>query len=64
MVGLKETVSKIDGRRMWLWRIVDEREIMDVLVQRRRNKHAALKLFRKLLKNQGIRRPFLFAEAE
>ena len=40
---------------MWLWRAVDdEGEVLDMLVQKRRNKHAALKLLRKLLKNQGI----------
>ena len=33
----------------------DEGEVLDVLVQKRRNKHAALKLLRRLLKNQGIR---------
>jgi transposase-like protein len=48
-------VVKIGGRRMYLWRSVDdEGEVLDVLVQRHRNKHAALKLLRKLLKNQGI----------
>ena len=37
------------------WRAVDdEGEVLDVLVQKRRNKHAALKLLRRLLKNQGI----------
>jgi transposase-like protein len=52
---LDEMVVKIGGRRMWLWRAVDdEGEVLDVLVQKRRNKHAALKLFRKLLRNQGI----------
>jgi putative transposase len=52
---LDEMVVKIGGRRMWLWRAVDdEGEVLDMLVQRRRNKHAALKLFRKLLRNQGI----------
>ena len=40
---------------MWLWRAVDdEGEVLDILVQKRRNKHAALKLLRRLLKNQGI----------
>ena len=40
---------------MHLWRAVDdEGEVLDVLVQKRRNKHAALKLLRRLLKNQGI----------
>ena len=53
---LDEMVVKIGGRRMWLWRAVDdEGEVLDVLVQRRRNKAAALKLLRRLLKNQGIR---------
>ena len=48
-------VVRIGGRRMYLWRAVDdEREVLDVLVQKRGNKHAALKLLRRLLKNQGI----------
>lgn len=52
---LDEMVVKIGGRRMWLWRAVDdEGEALDMLVQKRRNKHAALKLFRKLLKHQGV----------
>jgi len=53
---LDEMVVKIGGRRMWMWRAVDdEGEVLDVLVQKRRNKAAALKLLRKLLKNQGVR---------
>ena len=45
----------IRGQRMYLWRAVDdEGEVLDVLVQRRRNKVAALTLLRKLLKNQGV----------
>ena len=41
----------IAGKRFWLWRAVDaEGEVLDVLVQSKRNKHAALKLMRKLLK--------------
>ena len=52
---LDEMVVKIGGRRTYLWRAVDdEGEVLDVLVQKRRNKAAALKLFRKLLKHQGI----------
>lgn len=40
---------------MWLWRAVDdEGEVLDVLVQKRRNEAAASKPMRKLLKNQGI----------
>ena len=39
---------------MFMWRAVDkEGEVLDVLVQKRRNKAAASKLLRKLLKNQG-----------
>jgi putative transposase len=52
---LDEMVVKIRGRRMYLWRAVDdEGEVLDVLVQKRRNKHAALKLLRRLLENLGI----------
>jgi transposase-like protein len=52
---LDEMVVKISGQRMYLWRAVDdEGEVLDVLVQKRSNKAAALKLLRRLLKNQGI----------
>ena len=52
---LDEVVVKMRGRRMYLWRAVDdEGEVLDVLVQKRRNKHAALKLLRRLLRNTGI----------
>ena len=44
----------IAGRQFWLWRAVDdEGEVLDLLVQRRRDKAAAVKL-RKLLKEQGF----------
>ena len=40
---------------MYLWRAVDcEGEVLELLVQSRRNKRAALKLMRKLLKAQGF----------
>ncbi len=46
---------RIGGRKMWLWRAVDdEDDVLDVLVQKRRNKAAALKLLRRLRRNQGI----------
>lgn len=52
---LDEMVVRIGGRRMYLWRAVDdEGVVLDILVQKRRNKAAALKLLRRLLKNQGI----------
>ena len=48
---LDEVYLKIDGRMVYLWRAVDaEGEVLDVLVQSKRNKHAALKLMRKLLR--------------
>src|SRR5437899_3485276 len=52
---LDEIVVRIAGRQMYLWRAVDhEGEILDVLVQRRRDKRAALRLIRKLLRKQGF----------
>ena len=51
---LDEMVAKIAGNRMWLWRAVDdEGEVLDMLVQKRRNTVAALRLLRKLLKHHG-----------
>ena len=53
---LDEMVVRIGGKRMFMWRAVDkEGEVLDVLVQKRRNKAAALKLLRKLLKKQGFK---------
>ncbi len=52
--------SRRDGRdywrrQFWLWRAVDdEGEVLDLLVQRRRDKAAAVKLMHKLLKKQGF----------
>jgi len=52
---LDEMVVSIQSGRMYLWRAVDsEGEILDILVQPRRDKAAALKLMRKLLKQQGF----------
>src|SRR5919112_667438 len=52
---LDETAVRIAGKQMYLWRAVDsEREVPDVLVQRRRDKGAAGKLMRKLLRKQGF----------
>src|SRR3954464_12571556 len=48
---LDEIVVTIQGRRLYLWRPVDvEGEMLDLLVQPRRDKKAALKLLRKLIK--------------
>jgi putative transposase len=52
---LDEVFVRINGQCVYLWRAVDcEGEVLDVLVQSRRNKQAALKLMRKLLKSQGF----------
>jgi putative transposase len=52
---LDEVFVTINGKRMYLWRAVDcEGEVLDILVQSRRDKKAALKLIRKLLKIQGF----------
>ena len=52
---LDEMAVLITGRRFWLWRAVDdEGEVLDLLVQRRRDKTAAVKLMRKLLKKHGF----------
>ena len=52
---LAEVYLMIDGRMVYLWRAVDaEGEVLDVLVQTRRNKRAAPKLKRKLLKKYGF----------
>jgi len=47
-------VVAIQGTRMYLWRAVDsEGEVLDLLVQPKRDTAAALRLMRKLLKKQG-----------
>jgi putative transposase len=53
---LGEMVVSIQGKRMYLWRAVDsEGEVLDLLVQAKRDTAAALRLtiMRKLLKKQG-----------
>src|SRR3954453_5143915 len=51
---LDEVFVQIAGRPMYLWRAVDaEGEVLDVLVQAKRDRRAAQKLMRKLLKRYG-----------
>ena len=48
---LDEVFLSISGKRYYLWRAVDQDgHVLDILVQRRRDKQAAKKFFRKLLK--------------
>jgi putative transposase len=51
---LDEVVIVIAGVKHWLWRAVDHTGfVLDVLVQSRRDKQAAKRLLRNLLKRQG-----------
>ena len=51
---LDEVFCKINGRLVYLWRAVDQSgEVLDILVQKRRDTKAAKRFFRKLLK--GLR---------
>ncbi len=53
---LDEVFVRIEGKLAYLWRAVDdEGTVLDVVVQTRRNRKAALRLITKLLKNQGVR---------
>jgi len=53
---LDEMVCTIGGERVFLWRAVDdEGEVLDLVVQKRRNTRAALKLLNRLLRNQGVK---------
>jgi putative transposase len=46
-----EMFVSINGKRHYLWRAVDQDgEVLDILVQKRRDKHAAIRFLRKLLK--------------
>jgi hypothetical protein len=50
---LDEMAVMIAGTQFWLWRAVDdEGEVLDLLVQRRRDQGLAIKLMRKLLKKR------------
>jgi len=51
---LDEVFITIQGERQYLWRAVDQDgDTIDILVQRRHNKKAAVRFFRCLIKGQG-----------
>ena len=51
---LDEVVITIRGKKYWLWRAVDSKgDVLDILVQSRRNTKAADRFFRKLFKQYG-----------
>lgn len=50
-----EMISTMAGERVWIWRTVDdEREVMDMIVQKRRDAGAAVRFLWRLLKNQDV----------
>ena len=52
---LDEMVCWVGGKRMYLWRAIDdEGEVLDLVVQRRRHTEAASKLLKRLLHNQLV----------
>src|ERR1035437_9727019 len=52
---LDEMVCTVGGKRMYLWRAVDdEGEVLDLVMQRRRDTEAALKLLKRLLRHQPV----------
>jgi len=60
MWHLDEVFLKINGRPHYLWRAVDQDgDVLDILVQSRRDKKAAKKFFRKLLIKLGSGPRFL-----
>jgi putative transposase len=51
---LDEVVLPINGQKYWLWRAVDSKgDVLDILVQSQRNKQAATRFFRKIVKAFG-----------
>jgi putative transposase len=51
---IDEVFVTIQGERHYLWRAVDQDgDTIDILVQRRRNKQAAVRFLRRLIKGQG-----------
>jgi len=51
---IDEVFVTIQGERQYLWRAVDQDgDVIDILVQRRRNQRAAERFFRRLIKGQG-----------
>ncbi len=49
-----EVFVKVNGKRHYLWRAIDqEGEVLEAVVTKRRNKQAALKFLKKLMKRHG-----------
>jgi putative transposase len=53
---LDEVIVKVNGKLFYLWRAVDhEGEVLDAVVSSKRDKAAALKLLKRILKKYGRR---------
>ncbi len=51
---IDEVFVTIQRQRQYLWRAVDQDgDVLDILLQRRRHKQAAVRFFRRLIKGQG-----------
>jgi transposase-like protein len=51
---LDEVLLKINGKRHWLWRAVDQNGVvLDILVQARRDQHAAERFLRRVIDGVG-----------
>ena len=60
---IDEVFVSIQGKRHYLWRAVDQDgDTIDILVQPRRNKHAAIRFFRQLLKGQRVEPRWLITD--
>jgi putative transposase len=55
---LDEVLLKINGKRHWLWRAVDQHGVvLDILVQERRDQAAAERFLRRVLDGEGAAEP-------
>src|SRR5262249_57486297 len=60
---LDEMVVSLSGKQMYLWRAVDgEGEVLEILVQPQRDKVAAMRLLRNLLRRQGFVPPVIVTD--
>lgn len=60
---LDEVVISIRGKKHWLWRAVDaDGDVLEILVQRRRNANAAKRFLKKLMKRWGVPRVLVTAK--
>jgi len=60
---LDEIFVTLQGQRQYLWRAVDQDgDVLDILVQPRRNQRATERFFRRLLKSQGCEPRWLITD--